>query len=124
MLDVTGCTCPTGLLWRGVYDATGVQYRVPEWVVVEPEGLEDEDNQDHGGAATGPASAGAQVDTAPNLDDDEHDVKLVRARTSHNQKDLVLSVRRKEPVVSIIEKLKKQAEVHPTPWLNKVPVFF
>ncbi|CAO2650544.1 Nn.00g018360.m01.CDS01 [Neocucurbitaria sp. VM-36] len=111
MLDVTGCTCPTGLLWKGVYDPTGVQYRVPEWVVVEPDGLaEEEDAQ--GEAAISPASAHAPIDGAQEPEeDDKDDAQLVRARTSHNQRDVLISVRRKETVASIIEKLKKQAEL-------------
>lgn len=113
MLDATGCTCPTGLLWRGVYDTTGVQYRVPEWVVVEPEGLEDENETEQGEPATIPPSGVAYAEGAPDSDDkhDDDDVKLVRARTSHNQKDVLLKVRRREPVASIIDKLKKQAKL-------------
>lgn len=109
MLDAAGCTCPTGFLWRGVYDTTGVQYKVPEWVVVEPDGLAEEEE---GEAATGPTLVDAHVHAAPQLDgDDKDDVKLVRIRTSHNQRDVMISIRRKEFIVEIIEMLKKQAGV-------------
>lgn len=124
MLDVTGCTCPTGLMWRGVYDPTGIQYRVPEWVVVEPDGLAEEDEAP-GEAATGPAGAYASVDGAQESDeDDEDDSVLVRARASHNQRDIVISVRRKQPVASIIERLKKQAEVRKRDSLLAFQIYF
>jgi hypothetical protein len=53
MLDAAGCTCPSGALWKGVYDPTGVLYKVPEWLVVEPEGLADEDEDEEVGGAVG-----------------------------------------------------------------------
>lgn len=115
MLDVTGCTCPTGLLWRGVYDSTGVQYRVPEWVVVEPEGLAEgiaAGEEDGNGAGAGSTSAVGHVDGANDPGDQTgNDVIVVRARTSHNQRDVRLSIRKNESIASIVEKIKKQAEV-------------
>ncbi|KAF1841014.1 uncharacterized protein K460DRAFT_196838 [Cucurbitaria berberidis CBS 394.84] len=111
MLDATGCTCPTGLLWRGVYDTTGVQYKVPEWVVVEPDGLL-EGVETQGGAATGATSAAAQIDETEDSDgEDEDDFKLVRVRASYNQRDVLVSIRRKETIASVIEKVKKQVEL-------------
>jgi hypothetical protein len=113
MLDVTGCTCPTGLLWRGVYDATGVQYKVPEWVVVEPEGLA-EDDEDDDEAAVGPANADKQIDgVQESIDSNREEIVLVRVRASHNQRDYKIDIRKTEPVASIVEKVKKQAEVRP-----------
>ncbi|KAL6706806.1 hypothetical protein ACN47E_005142 [Coniothyrium glycines] len=112
MLDVTDCTCPTGRLWRGVYDPTGVQYKVPEWIVVEPEGLaEDQDES----AATGLVEA-SRYDTHEQLstDDDRGEVLPVRVRTSHNQRDARLSVGKKETVASIVGNIKKQAKINPT----------
>lgn len=109
MLDVTGCTCPTGLLWRGVYDSTGVQYKVPEWVVVEPEGLMEDDDED-----LLPATGSAIVDDSNKRQDDmdgQGEVVRVRARTSHNQRDVTISIREKENVASIVDKLKKQAQL-------------
>lgn len=109
MLDVTGCTCPTGILWRGVYDSTGVQYKVPEWVVVEPEGLAD-DVDDHHDLATGSKDVEQGVDADDVLDDKDETVR-VQARTSHNQRDVTIMIRKKETVNSVVEKLKKQAKV-------------
>lgn len=90
---------------------TGVQYKVPEWVVVEPEGLVNEDDVLNT-AAIEASSPGTQMGGAQSLDSEDADeVKVVRARTSHNQRDVKISIRRKETVASVIEKLKKQAEV-------------
>ena len=115
MLDVTGCTCPTGLLWRGVYDPTGVQYKVPEWVIVEPEGVAEaeeggegaERGEEDGGRATS-ASVEEGRDTVETPGDDEVNV---RVRTSHDQKDVSLKIRKRDPVGSIVEKLKQQVKV-------------
>ncbi|RAR07041.1 ubiquitin domain-containing protein [Stemphylium lycopersici] len=99
MLDATGCTCPTGLLWKGVYDPTGVQYKMPEWVVVEPEGLaEDEDVHDK--SVAGPA-------------DDEALGELVRVRlrTSHDSKDVSLEIRSRDMAAAIAEKLKAHTKL-------------
>jgi hypothetical protein len=101
MLDVTGCTCPTGLLWKGVYDTTGVQYKVPEWVVVEPEGLADEDMHDEGVAGLAGASAA----------DEEDEPVRVRVRTSHNSRDILLEIGKKDSIATIVIKLKLQAKV-------------
>jgi hypothetical protein len=111
MLDVTGCTCPTGLLWKGVYDSTGVEYKVPEWVVVEPEGLADESDV-HGEAATGQTGANALRETLSDSADGTDDGSFpVRVRTSNNQKDVVIDVRRHDPASTIAEKLKKKTDV-------------
>lgn len=107
-LEAMECTCPTGCLWKGVYDSTGVMYRIPEWIIVEPEGIVPE---------------GTDVDTAGNAlgdgtenvlegDDDEDDEPVVvRARVSLNGRDIMLKLRRKEPVASIVEKIKAQGEL-------------
>jgi hypothetical protein len=116
MLDVTGCTCPTGLLWKGVYDTTGIQYKIPEWVVVEPEGLaEEEDMHDEGVAGL----AGTSARKEDMYDDDEElttgERVSVRARTSHSQRDVVVSIGKKEAIASIVEKVKLKANVCPFP---------
>jgi hypothetical protein len=124
MLDANDCTCPTGLLWRGVYDATGVQYKVPEWVVVEPEGLAEEgalDDKD----MTGHVSASTvheAVDDQP--EDDSNGLIRVRVRTSHDQKDVLVVMRMKDSVATIIEKLKKQANVRLAYLCRRPPSLF
>jgi len=118
LLDVTGCTCPTGLLWRGIYDPTGVQYKVPEWVIVEPEGVaeaEEEEEEEEGGGGGKATSASVIVEEeegdgveTPGSGGDE--VK-VRIRTSHDQKDVSLKIRKRDSVGGIVEKLKQQVKV-------------
>ncbi|KAF1831490.1 hypothetical protein BDW02DRAFT_505090 [Decorospora gaudefroyi] len=111
MLDVTGCTCPTGLLWRGVYDQRGVQYKVPEWVVVEPEGLAEATHMDDE-AAPGLASASVLKETMPDSEDDAAGgLVRVRVRMSHNQKDVFVEMQRNDTVAVIVEKLRKQAKL-------------
>ncbi|KAH4002053.1 hypothetical protein HBI26_036790 [Parastagonospora nodorum] len=106
-LETLECTCPTGCLWKGVYDSTGVLYKVPEWLIVEPEGLvpEETEEDDQGGPAGG-------VDETQDDDDDEEDEPvLVRVRISRDGRDVTVKLRRKEPVASIVDKIKEQAEL-------------
>jgi hypothetical protein len=127
-LETMECTCPSGVLWKGVYDSTGVMYKVPEWLIVEPEGLVAEEEPNDGA----PGASGA--DGAQEFDDEEDDEPvLVRTRVSRTGRDVTLKIRRKETVWSIVEKLKKEAEVrlcesmqlvpkrHGLPGSNRVP---
>jgi hypothetical protein len=107
-LEATECTCPTGSLWKGVYDSTGIMYKIPEWLVVEPDGLVDESGSE-GEAAT--ASAAKEDGAHDSADENEEDMVLVRARISRTQRDVTIRIRKKETVVSLIEKIKKQAKV-------------
>jgi hypothetical protein len=114
-LETMECTCPTGCLWKGVYDSTGVLYKVPEWLIVEPEGLaaEEADAELAGGPAGVAAAADDGAQEAGNEDGDDEDDEpvAVRVRVSRNGRDVVLKLRRREHVSSIVEKLKQQAEV-------------
>ncbi|KAF2856013.1 hypothetical protein T440DRAFT_474436 [Plenodomus tracheiphilus IPT5] len=105
MLDVTGCTCPTGLLWRGVYDPTGVQYKVPEWVIVQPEGLAEENE-----AATGKSFTPTwQIEAVNGADTGE--VVKIKVRTSHDQRDLIFSIGKKELVWHIIKRIQSLGQL-------------
>lgn len=108
MLDVTGCTCPTGLLWRGVYDATGVQYKVPEWVVVQPEGLAEENEVEVEGASF----STAQTDAVEAERTGE--IVKIKVRTSHDQRDVVVSIDKRETMDKIIERIKSHAKLDST----------
>lgn len=120
MLDVTGCTCPTGLVWRGVFDATGVQYKVPEWVVVEPEGIieEDEvDQQQQQGSGSGEVAKGKPDEADDEAKDDTpNELFDVRVRTSHDSRDVVIQVRRKDAVARVVDRVKAKANV-------RIPLF-
>lgn len=112
MLDVTGCTCPTGLVWRGVFDATGVQYKVPEWVVVEPEGIVDEDEELNRTASVEAAKAN-QVEADEEKDDTPSEIFSVHIRTSHDSRDVLVQVQRRDAVAKIIDKVKDTAKLDP-----------
>jgi hypothetical protein len=108
-LEAMECTCPTGSLWKGVYDKTGVMYKVPEWLIVEPEGLVPEDA---GEGEAGESAGAAGQDGAPEDDDEEDDEPVVvRARISRTGRDVVLKLQKKQTVASIVDKIKEQAEV-------------
>jgi hypothetical protein len=115
-LETMECTCPTGCLWKGVYDSTGILYKVPEWLIVEPEGLVAEEADAE--LAGGPAGVAAANDGAQEDDNDDEDDEpvAVRVRVSCNGRDVVLKLRRREQISSIVEKLKQQAEVRSCAW--------
>ena len=103
LLDASGCTCPTGQLWSRVYDDRGNEYKVPEWLVLEPSGIVE-----NGDVLVGEdRSDGAAV-----LDTSVPDGKcVVRVRLSDGSKALRVSVRKRETIASIREKIKAQAKV-------------
>jgi len=117
MLDVAGCTCPTGLLWRGVYDATGVQYTVPEWVIVAPDGLVEEE-QDVVGETLGGARQRVEKDAGGgggssfgDGDEQDDEVVTIKVRLSHGQHDVVVRVESKATTEKIAAAVLQQAEV-------------
>lgn len=128
-LETMECTCPTGCLWKGVYDSTGVLYKLPEWLVVEPEGLVPDTTDglgEDGPAGGGAAAAAAGTDDAQDDEDEDEDDEpmLVRARISRTGRDVTLKLRRKEQVASIVQKIKEHAEVcsfslYISPWVSR-----
>ncbi|KAF1968351.1 hypothetical protein BU23DRAFT_264778 [Bimuria novae-zelandiae CBS 107.79] len=103
LLDATECTCPNGMLWRGIFDNRGEWYKVPDWIVIEPEGLVDEeDPKDEVG------SVGEDEDKEVELEDLGDEVK-VKCRLSTTGKDYVVNIRRGERVASLVTKLKEKA---------------
>jgi len=119
MLDVAGCTCPTGLLWRGVYDATGVQYTVPEWVIVAPDGLVEEE-QDVVGETLGGARQRVEKDAGGgggssfgDGDEQDDEVVTIKVRLSHGQHDVVVRVESKATTEKIAAAVLQQAELDP-----------
>ncbi|KAJ4986650.1 ubiquitin domain-containing protein [Stagonosporopsis vannaccii] len=99
LLDAQECTCPTGQLWSRIYDDRGNEYRVPEWLVIEPTGIVEEGD-----------SPVAKDTTA--IDDSEPDREfVVRVRVSETAADLRVSVRRRETIASIREKLRMQTQM-------------
>jgi hypothetical protein len=120
LLDAQECTCPNGQIWNGVYDDTGVLYKIPEWLIIEPTGLVDEEDESattttegHNREVTTPGmetnpTASSTHDQASELDDAEF---TVRARISTTATDVRIKVRRRETITSIYEKLRTKAQV-------------
>ncbi|KAJ4353213.1 uncharacterized protein N0V89_004940 [Didymosphaeria variabile] len=107
LLDATECTCPNGMLWRGIFDNRGEWYKVPEWIVIEPDGLvEEEDLKDEAG------SVGADDDKEVEAEDLGEEVK-VKCRLSSTGKDYKVDIRRGERVGSLVTKLKAKAGLSP-----------
>ncbi|XPS97989.1 hypothetical protein M3J09_007205 [Ascochyta lentis] len=108
LLDAQGCTCPNGQLWSGVYDDRGILYKVPEWLIIEPAGIVEEDML--------ASAAENKTDVADGLDEQvlgpDQDF-VVRVRVSSTSQDFRVSVRRRETIASIREKLKTQAQLDP-----------
>lgn len=105
LLDAQECTCPTGQLWSRIYDDRGNEYKVPEWLVIEPAGIVEEEES--------PAIEDKTEETIA-MDGSEPDREFaIRVRVSEKSVDLKLTVRRRETIVSIREKIKTQAQVRP-----------
>lgn len=103
LLDATECTCPNGQLWKGIFDAHGEWYRVPEWIVIEPDGLvEDEDG--------GMGIDGANEDKELEVESLGEPVK-VKCRLSSNAQDVVVGIRKGERVGRLVNQLKAKAKV-------------
>lgn len=107
LLNAQECTCPDGQLWSAVYDDRGILYKIPEWLIIEPAGLVEEDETVASGTDDKTAVADAADDEAlgPDLE------YVVRARISSTSQDFQIPVRRRETIASIREKLKTQAKV-------------
>ncbi|KAF1364829.1 hypothetical protein EJ07DRAFT_171809 [Lizonia empirigonia] len=107
LLNAQECTCPDGQLWSAVYDDRGILYKIPEWLIIEPAGLVEEDETVASGTDDKTAVADAADDEAlgPDLE------YLVRARISSTSQDFQIPVRRRETIASIRETLKTQAKL-------------
>ncbi|KAF3049861.1 hypothetical protein E8E11_009536 [Didymella keratinophila] len=103
LLDVQGCTCPSGQLWSKVYDDRGAEYKVPEWLVIEPAGIVEGDevllNEDKTNDATAfdEAALGREF--------------VIRVRFSSLAPDLKMKVSERETIASIREKCKALAKL-------------
>lgn len=107
LLDAIECTCPNGMLWRGIFDNRGEWYKVPEWIVIEPEGVvEDEDLKDEAG------SVGDDEDKEVDVDDLGDEVQ-VRCRLSTTGKDYMVNVRKGDRVATLVTNLKAKTGLHP-----------
>lgn len=126
VLDAAGCTCPTGEVWRGVFDERGEWYKVPEWVVVEPGGLVEE-GESEGGSEGGSESEseeeeevkgrregkgkGRAVEGADGGRANKGPVVKIRARLSDRGTDVVVKVGKEERVGVLVRRVREVAGV-------------
>ncbi|KAL5407566.1 hypothetical protein PMIN03_007042 [Paraphaeosphaeria minitans] len=107
LLDATECTCPNGMLWRGIFDNRGEWYKVPEWIVIEPDGLvEEEDLKEEAG------SVGEDDGKEVEVEELGGEVKVL-CRLSSTGKDYRIDARKGERVGSLVTKLKAKAGLGP-----------
>lgn len=108
LLDATECTCPNGMLWRGIFDNRGEWYKVPEWIVIEPDGLvEGDDLQEEDG------SLGEDDHKEAEVEELGEEVK-VTCRLSSTGKDYRVTIRKGERVGTLVTELKTKAGVSPS----------
>ncbi|KAF2089137.1 hypothetical protein K490DRAFT_55731 [Saccharata proteae CBS 121410] len=121
VLDAAGLTCPTGRVWEGVFDEWGEAYQVPEWVVVMPRGvIEEEEGEgvvgDVGaetdkGMVVGSWGTGLGVGEEKEkgkeraVEVEREKVKKVRARLSDGRPDVVVKMGESEKVAVLVERI-------------------
>jgi hypothetical protein len=103
LLDVQGCTCPSGQLWSRVYDDRGAEYKVPEWLVIEPAGIVEGEEASVIEDKTNDATAFDEAALGCEF--------VIRVRFSSLAPDLKMEVREREIIASIREKCKVLAKV-------------
>ncbi|KAL1624004.1 hypothetical protein SLS56_007986 [Neofusicoccum ribis] len=118
VLDATGATCPTGELWRGVFDEWGTEYRVPEWAMVEPVGVVevDEEGEDGEGADDGEQSLAEEKGKGK-----MGEVVKLKARLSDRGTDIVVQVGMEERVSSVISRIAEAAKL---PTTNRIRIAY
>lgn len=111
VLDAAGATCPTGEIWRGVFDEWGTEYRVPEWTVVEPVGVveADEEEEDGDGVEDGEQSLAEEKGKGK-----MGEIVKLKARLSDRGSDVVVEVGMEERVSSVIARIAETAQIAAT----------
>lgn len=117
ILDASAVTCPTGEIWKGVFDEKGNLYAVPEWVIVEPAHLVEDAN------AEGKADeAGDEDDEMDGLSKEEKGkgraieidpstIAKVRARLSDRSSDVLVKMSKDERLAVLVRKIRDVANV-------------
>ncbi|KAF2018721.1 hypothetical protein BU24DRAFT_458463 [Aaosphaeria arxii CBS 175.79] len=125
LIDAAECTCPTGELWRRIYDNVGVEYSVSraKWVVLEPEGIvSDEDaaremkerstaartgsTNDGGSAAGGTPDLSSPISPVQSQTSTPGTNMRVFCRMSDTSKDILIKAFPNPRVVDIISHLQ------------------
>ncbi|KAF2804809.1 uncharacterized protein BDZ99DRAFT_480831 [Mytilinidion resinicola] len=130
VLDAGACTCPTGEVWRGVFDERGEFYKVPEWVVVEPSGLVEEredgkdsrsgtdDEFDEEDAVVEKVDKGkgraVEGDEVPGVVvADKGNIVKVKARLSDRGTDVAIKIGSEERVGLLVRRIRDVADIEP-----------
>ncbi|KAF2120840.1 hypothetical protein BDV96DRAFT_641494 [Lophiotrema nucula] len=120
ILTASGCTCPSGEIWRGIFDERGVLYKMEDWVVVEPYGVvEDDEVEDELAedlSALGLDDADGPEDKEVEIQDSgrgkQPDVQLnVRCRISSPPKDYLMKINKSEKVSHLVSCLATTPEL-------------
>ncbi|KAF4453932.1 Ubiquitin domain-containing protein 2 [Fusarium austroafricanum] len=121
ILSAAEISLPTGNLSNGVYDSLGNYYQLPEWVVCDPQNVqEDREEGTKGDLSTAGDDTAADEDMSDEeiegkkqekgkeVDDVRELVKL-RARLSENGQDIKVSISESESVKSVAKKIALEA---------------
>ncbi|KAK8174921.1 hypothetical protein BC567DRAFT_229346 [Phyllosticta citribraziliensis] len=112
VLDASGGTCPTGQLWKGIYDELGNEYSVPEWVVIEPAGIvaddtRDDDDEEEEEERESEDMTGAEEKGKGKMGD----MVKIKARLSDRGTDVVVKAGLDESVRTVIARMVQAAEL-------------
>ncbi|KAK8168697.1 hypothetical protein BKA80DRAFT_267665 [Phyllosticta citrichinensis] len=107
VLDASGGTCPTGQLWKGIYDELGNEYSVPEWVVIEPAGIVADDTRDDDEEPESEDMTGAEEKGKGKMGD----MVKIKARLSDRGTDVVVKAGLDESVRTVIARMVQAAEL-------------
>jgi hypothetical protein len=120
LLDAMECTCPNGMIWKGVFDRRGEWYRVPEWIVLEPDGIVEGEMEV--GSSKGKGKE-AMVEVEGDAEEELGEMVKVRCRLSSDGRDIVVGIHKGEKVSGLVANLKAKAKVchHQRTWLNEWP---
>lgn len=141
ILDALGITCPTGKIARGsrrnggvsgsgrkggLYDERGEMYDIPPWVLVDPEDVvEDEDDEKDMEAGAPPGGDGGEDGDEDDADDpaaiarrrdekgkgraeDPGELVQLRARLSDRGTDITISIGMKQKVGDLVRSIRQR----------------
>lgn len=123
ILDAVGITCPRGEIWGGLFDERGELLSVPDWVVIEPSGLVEEEEEEEGEKSGDDELAGEDVEklgltkgkgkaVVSSLDTESMGpVVRVRCRLSSSGKDYIVRIGKEERVGVLAGRLREYASV-------------
>ena len=130
ILDAAGVTVPTGDLVQGAYDEMGGLYVLPGWVVGEPDGVVDVEEEEGKGLVLG--EGGKDVgsgekkgkEVAVDAGGGVEGMVRVRARLSdRGGPDVVVLIGREDSIAVLARRIAEQAKVRPPskfPTLNPI----